>query len=97
MVEMTRNLYHDMMTGLLVTVENLFKEMDFKDLKPELSRILNMVSFLEKYWNNNGSGFYEEDWKEIFDIMVQHWTEWYKEEMIEQRSYDETMKERGLA
>ncbi len=67
---MQKTRYHEMMMGLLQTAEEKVNVMGFEVAKPHLSKIMNMVADLENFWNSNGGGFFEEDWKEIFQIKI---------------------------
>ncbi len=67
---MKRDRYHEMMMGLMETMVEKVCVLGFEDAKPDLSKIMNMVKDLEYFWNNGGGGFFEEDWKEIFQIRL---------------------------
>ena len=67
---MERERYHMMMMGLLQTMTEKVYVLGFEGAKPDISKILNMVSDMECFWNSNGGGFFDEDWKEVFQIKL---------------------------
>ncbi len=75
---MRKERYHEMMMGLMETMTEKVFFLGFEGAKPDLSKIMNMVDDLEHCWNNNGGGFFEEDWKEIFQIKIDELEYWHK-------------------
>ena len=67
---MERERYREMMMGLLQTAEEKVHFLGYEKAKPELSKILNIVSLLEAFWSNGGEGFFNEDWLDIFQIKI---------------------------